>query len=400
MHGYSLLKHIYKSISGQNKYLQSSTYYQRIQKEFFVLLMNACFRKSVFTINYYMNNQIETCFEIKSTHQLNQMSTKSSENNIYLININLLAYVIIDWDLWWRPYDPNEPPLWKNMFEILDILLSDYNQCSLLYHMNLFIKYNILEKLMHFVLDANEESYILRKKSLEPLIRIFKHFNSITNNNSDEIKKLFSNFFEYLHILHPENKAYIVYSTNYFYYNLTLSLPSVPFKSMQEYSKTPKETIEPETPYLMGLMEKRTIQDRFQFNESLNEKPFSQLSASLMEVMYDMISILPDSMLSEVFNLLKYESFIMFSMDENQSKRFEAFKLFLTLIERSSNLSFIIQSSLATVASAAGAVANLATNPINVINSQSTSGGLFARSFTEQNWNSNKVSLFFYIINL
>lgn len=340
-----------------------------------------------------MNNRVETCFETKSTNQLSQLNTKTSENNIYLVNINLLTNVIIDWDLWWQPYDPNEAPLWKNMFEILDTLLSDYNQYSLVYHTNLFIKHNILEKLMHFVLDGNEESYVFRRNSLDPLIQVFKHFNSITTNNSDEIKRLFANFFEYLHILHPENKAYIVYSTNYFYYNLTLSLPSVPFKSMQEYSKTPKETsLESETPTNFTLNERRTIQERFQFNESLNEKSFSQLSAVLMEVMHDMITILPDSMLSEIFNLLKYESFIMFSMDDNQSKRFEAFKLFLTLIERSSNLSFIIQSSLASMASAAGAVANLATNPINAINSQASSGGLFTRSFAEQNWNSNKVS--------
>lgn len=282
------------------------------------------------------------------------------------------------------------------MFEILDTLLSDYNQISLVYHSNLFIKYGLLEKLMHFVLDANEEGYIFRSNSLEPFIRIFKHFNSIPSNNMNEIKQLFANFFEYLHILHPENKAYIVYATNYFYYNLTLSLPSVPFQSMQEYSKTPTEPLQTPSSVVSDDSD-RSIQDRFQFNESLNEKSFGQLSASLMEIMHDMITILPDSMLNEIFNLLKYESFIMFTMDDNQTKRFEAFKLFLTLIERSSAISFIIASSLATMASAAGAVANLAANPIQQLTTQPTAAvsGLFAKGFTDQQaWNSNKVSLF------
>ncbi len=311
-----------------------------------------------------------------------------------------MSFVLIEWDLW-ESFDKVSAEikksncLWKNMFEILDSLLSDYNQLSLVYHTNLFVKYGLLEKLMHFVLDANEEGYVFRGDQLEPLISIFKHFNSIPSNNLNEIKQLFANFFEYLHILHPENKAYIVYATNYFYYNLTLSLPSVPFKSMQEYSKTPKELSQTPNESTSTEQNNRTIQDRFQFNESLNEKSFSRLSAGLMEIMHDMITILPDNMLNEIFNLLKYESFIMFSMDDNQTKRYEAFKLFLTLIERSSAISFIIASSLATMASAAGAMANLATNPIQQLTAQPSTAvsGIFAKGFTDQqNWNSNKVS--------
>jgi hypothetical protein len=33
-----------------------------------------------------------------------------------------------------------------------------------------------------------------------------------------------------------------------------------------------------------------------------------------MEIMYDMITILPDSMVNEILTLLKFESFIMFAM--------------------------------------------------------------------------------------
>ncbi len=52
--------------------------------------------------------------------------------------------------------------------------------------------------------------------------------------------------------------------------------------------------------------------DRFQVNE--NEHNFSQISSSLMEIMYDMITVLPDFLINEILNLLKYESFIMFAM--------------------------------------------------------------------------------------
>jgi hypothetical protein len=45
-----------------------------------------------------------------------------------------------------------------------------------------------------------------------------------------------------------------------------------------------------------------------------NQKNFSQISASLMQIMYDMITVLPDYLINEILNLLKYESFIMFAM--------------------------------------------------------------------------------------
>ena len=70
--------------------------------------------------------------------------------------------------------------------------------------------------------------------------------------------------------------------------------------------------------------------------------------------------------------------------------------VFLTLIDRSSALSFIIQSSLASVASAAGAVANLASNPINAINLTTQTNNLFTKSFSDQqNRNLNKENLIY-----
>lgn len=74
--------------------------------------------------------------------------------------------------------------------------------------------------------------------------------------------------------------------------------------------------------------------------------------------------------------------------------------VFLTLIDRSSALSFIIQSSLASVASAAGAVANLASNPINAINLTTQTNNLFTKSFSDQqNWNLNKENLIYAMFN-
>lgn len=52
--------------------------------------------------------------------------------------------------------------------------------------------------------------------------------------------------------------------------------------------------------------------DRFQLNE--NENNFSQISAGLMEIMNDMLNVLPDSMVNEILSLLRFESFIMFAM--------------------------------------------------------------------------------------
>ncbi len=103
MHGYSLLKHIYKSIAAQNKFSiktnQTDTmpcYYACIQKDLFVLLMNSCFKMPVFCVNHYLNDSIEMCFKNLSinSRSLNNQSiislnkTNTSDNNIYLINVS------------------------------------------------------------------------------------------------------------------------------------------------------------------------------------------------------------------------------------------------------------------------------------------------------------------------
>jgi len=47
-----------------------------------------------------------------------------------------------------------------------------------------------------------------------------------------------------------------------------------------------------------------------------------------------MLIVLPDHLTIEILNLLRLDSFIMLAMDESPSKRFQAFRLFLTLLDK------------------------------------------------------------------
>lgn len=131
--------------------------------------------------------------------------------------------------------------------------------------------------------------------------------------------------------------------------------------------------------------------DRFQTTAE-NEANFQQISASLMEIMHDMLTVLPDHLIHEILNMLKYESFIMFAMDENPGKRFEAFRIFLALIERSSATSFLITSSIQSIVSAASTV----TTSLASASPQSA-----LRSFEQQNstWSVNKEHLVYAMCN-
>ena len=333
-----MLKRIFTSIASLNKFASKSvkascTYYAAIQKQLFVCLLNNSFRKPVFCVNNCDKREIRNISSQTKSDENNKQKRKerrsdsSKSFNIYLINPDLLANVIIEWSLW-QPFDTfslqegksirkSSTNLWKHIFETLNNLLEDDHSS---YHSDIFIKFNLLDKLMHFLLDANGENCVFEKNSCVSLVCIFKHFNLMHKSNSSQAKKLFANFFEYLHILHAENNAYITYITGSFFYNLTLSLPSVPFASIQDYPKThfdsqpklePEDSIQTTTPI---QTQKRQILslDRFQQNE--NQANFSQISAGFMQIMHDMITILPDYMLNEILNLLKYESFIMFAM--------------------------------------------------------------------------------------
>jgi hypothetical protein len=231
------------STQQQQQQQNNATYYLSIQKRLLIVLLNGCFRKPVFCMNYYSNERIELCITLSSSTKsnrlaaagkselpINELSTTSNNKSIYLCNPDLLAQVVIEWTLW-RPA-PSLPisnsnisttnnNLWRHIFLILHKLLES-NHSSQVYHSNLFLRYNLLEKLMHFLLDANEENCIFDENSCLSLLLVFKHFNSIISS-AIKTKQLFASFFDYLHILHPENRAYIEYSTKSFYYNLTLS---------------------------------------------------------------------------------------------------------------------------------------------------------------------------------
>jgi hypothetical protein len=214
-------------------------------------------------------------------------------------------------------------------------------------------------------------------------------------------KQLFSNFFEYLHVFHPENKAYISYSTKLFFLNLKSNFTAIMLNKNDDnlvdtienklnLSDSKEENKKPLT--INSLKSQILTLDSFQFDQNGNN--FSQISAGIMEIMHDMITILPDVIVNEILNLLKFESFIMFVMDDNEEKRFGAYRLFLTLLERSSSMSFLIASSLAKVSSVSSVVSGSATNaPLLISQSQ------FARSLEQQNWSINKENLIYSMCN-
>ena len=259
-----------------------TTYYGKIQRKLFVKLINGCFQTPVFYLNHhpFTNEKIELTFNLAdSTQNLNETNTKFKSTNleklpvlnklnkkpslshIYLVNADLLSQTIVDWDLW-RPLNcvnkqtseqtkegkfnmsggrklmnstsGASDNIWQHMFKILNKLLEDGNPAQI-YHSSLFLKHGLLDKLMHFLLDANAENYLLDQDSCLALVNILKHFNSVFNNVPSSgsfssgspkpiTKQLFSSFSDYLYILHSERNVYIVNQKNEFYFNLNLSM--------------------------------------------------------------------------------------------------------------------------------------------------------------------------------
>lgn len=246
MDGYVLLKRIFTSIASLNKYLvknqhylKEKSYYSFIQKELFITLINGSFFKPVFSLNYYdtSKDNIDFCYErpVRKSEKKTE-ETFCNLSSINVVNPQILSNLIIEWELW-IPLENLDNKLvkstclYKFAFQILNKLLNFENK-SQLYHSNLFLKYNLLEKLIIFLLDANEENFLLDSSACAELINIFKHFNSIftwssgddhPNGSKSTTKKLFSNFFDYLYLLHPENNVYIINQKNEFYFHLSKS---------------------------------------------------------------------------------------------------------------------------------------------------------------------------------
>ncbi len=278
--GYSLLQRVFISIASLNKFYShtngsnstatepQTSYFGQIQKKLFLKLINGCFQSPVFYLNshsysvdkieltfYLANDSIgDSSYKHKTSNpeRNSKLNKKPSLSNVHLINANLLAQILVEWDLW-RPVsvvnskettrtapmssgrkysDYNGENIWQHMFKILNKLLEDGNPAQM-FHSSLFLKHGILEKLMHFLLDANGENFFLDQESCQALIDIFKHFNTVFNNMPHNgssasykaiTKQLFSNFSDYLYILHSERNVYIVNQKNEFYFHLSKSL--------------------------------------------------------------------------------------------------------------------------------------------------------------------------------
>ena len=161
----------------------------------------------------------------------------------------------------------------------------------------------------------------------------------------------------------------------------------------------PMVTLRPRSP-APSLKRQLLTLDRFQLNE--NENNFSKISAGLMEIMHDMLLTLPDSMVSEILNLLRFESFIMFTMDKNEEKRFGSFKIFLELVERSSSMLFYLTASFVSAAqTAAGVVATVASSNSVATSASSQSQNSMAQSTISNQSNNatNKENLIYAMCN-
>jgi len=128
----------------------------------------------------YLKEQVEVCRQTKP-------SSLSEEGQMCVVNGELLAACVIEWALWTGGVE-----LWKVLFRVLDLLLES-NMGAAMFHSGLFIRFGLVEKLMKFVLDANEERYVLEESGCESLISIFRHFNSI--NSSEAKTKVSTNVF-------------------------------------------------------------------------------------------------------------------------------------------------------------------------------------------------------------
>lgn len=200
--GYALLQKVYTSIASLNLKENSNsncTYYGSIQTELYSLLINSCFQKPVVCINNYIKEKIEICCLANNLpprqSNLSDLNLLIEENEMHMINGELLSHMVIEWTLW-QTFD-NNPEFWNFTFDVLDTLLES-NPSVQLYHSNLFIRFNIIERLMHFLLDANEDQYVLEQSSCQSFINIFKHFNSINSKSSKTKVVIFFYLYHFL----------------------------------------------------------------------------------------------------------------------------------------------------------------------------------------------------------
>lgn len=252
MDGYVLLKRIYTSIASLNKYLirqqvqaASTSFYSMQQKRLFVTLVNGCFRQPPFCINSrYFNNSNERVCEIvnmivdRSTSLLSPSSTSTS--GLYLVNSLLLTQVVLEYELW-LPFESlttnsvvnsettTGGNLWRHLFQIIYKLLEE-DKSTQMYHTGLFLSNELHQKLVFFLLDANEERFYIDAMSCHAFMQIFGHFGMIFGGANAKqaalsfiTPKLFCDFAEFLYSFHPDSNVYIVNQKSEFYFNISLS---------------------------------------------------------------------------------------------------------------------------------------------------------------------------------
>ena len=121
-----------------------------------------------------MKERVELCCGFSSHGKpKNKGLAVAMETRMHLVNANLLAHVLIEWTLWQSLQEVSGLNLWQLIFRVLDCLLEN-NPSAQLFHSNVFIRFNLIEKLMHFLLDANEEQFVFEENSCNSLINIFK----------------------------------------------------------------------------------------------------------------------------------------------------------------------------------------------------------------------------------
>lgn len=212
--GYFLLSRIFTSITLTNKTFPIDKYFK--------ILINNCFKEPVICLNDYMR-QTSCLNNIKST------------TNIYLVNPNLLSNILLEWKfLRYSSLNSNEKHnLCNFLFQTLWTLLLDTNSNSLSpsnsssssfnYHSTIFFNYEILDKLMNYLFDANTDSFVFDDKLCYLFVDIFKQFNLVCNSFASKTKDLLKKFFNYLILLHPQSSFIVISSKKQFYNQLNFS---------------------------------------------------------------------------------------------------------------------------------------------------------------------------------
>ena len=225
-------------------------------------------------------------------------------DTLYLVNVNLFAKVIVDWSLWSNYGNSNSNntmkssasssgaspaaadnaftattitrrrhlasaatsrkqqrsvqvlALWKHIFHMLNKLLETHSGRLNVYHATMFLKYSVHDKLVHFLIDADEAQCAIDEPTAQSLCALFRNFNIVRHTStttttasttssasaafshihvtaaqamakSNRItKQLIVKYVDYLNMLHAERLAYIVYDTKDFYYAPLAIVPS------------------------------------------------------------------------------------------------------------------------------------------------------------------------------